>query len=188
MGLFDRFRPKAAPAAQASKSAPLAPVPEPDTPPPSPGPGAGVKPPTGQLPPRTPSMAAQAAGGKGIFSRLGQGMLGPLDNYVDEKSAEILEQATERAEEFRADTLVQVKTQALELLDTAEKRIDEKLAGIEKMLEERMRAELKMKLRALVWTLVFVLLMAAISIGYVWFKRNYGLENPRTGSGERRAE
>lgn len=174
MGLFDRIRGKqpapqraAEKPAEASKaSSPLGP------------PAPGVPEPAKEANPE-PARPAAEPGGKGILSRLGQGMLGPLDNYVDEKADEILQDATVRAEQFRAETLTQVKTQAMDLLDVAEKRIDEKLVSIEKLLEERMRAEIRMKLRALVWTLLFVLLMAAISIGYVWFKRHYGLDAVR---------
>lgn len=175
MGLFDYLRGKPATprAPTTSASAPLVGGPPPDKPGQEPPPGP--KPEAAKGSPRLP-----AGQGGNLLQRLGQGMLGPLDNYVDEKADEILQDATQRAEQFRHETLTQVKTQALELLDVAEKRIDDKLAAIERMLEERMRAELKMKLRALVWTLVFVLLMAAVSIAYIWIKRQQGLET-RTG-------
>ena len=45
------------------------------------------------------------------------------------------------------------------------------------MLERRLQAELKMRLRAMLWTLAFVLLMAAVSFAYVWVKRSTGLED-----------
>lgn len=171
MGLFDYLRGKPATPSTpiTNTSAPLAGGPSPDKPGQEPLPGP--KPEVAKGSPPTP-----AGQGGNLLQRLGQGMLGPLDNYVDEKADEILQDATQRAEQFRHETLTQVKTQALELLDVAEKRIDDKLAAIERMLEERMRAELKMKLRALVWTLVFVLLMAAVSIVYIWIKRQQGLE------------
>ncbi|MCL4729638.1 MAG: hypothetical protein KJ044_04265, partial [Planctomycetes bacterium] len=55
--------------------------------------------------------------------------------------------------------------------------IDRKLQDIENLLEQRLQAELRMRLRALIWTLAFVLLMAIISVLYVWIKRSAGLEN-----------
>ncbi|MCB9895265.1 MAG: hypothetical protein H6839_12505 [Planctomycetes bacterium] len=99
-----------------------------------------------------------------------------VDSYVDGKADALLDDATRRAEQFRQETIDEVHSQAMKLLDVTETRIDEKLVEIEELLEKRLRAELKMRLRAMLWTLVFVLIMAAVSFAYVWVKRSTGLD------------
>ncbi|CAG0982176.1 hypothetical protein PLCT2_01974 [Planctomycetaceae bacterium] len=118
------------------------------------------------LPPITPPAKLGWIGG------IKQRLKGEVDEYVNEKT----EEARAMAEQFRADTLSQVKTQAFELLDITEQRIDKKLAEIEKLLDERLQQELKMRLRAMIWTLAFVLLMAIVSMVYVWAKHEAGLD------------
>jgi hypothetical protein len=119
-----------------------------------------------KLPPVTPPQKIGWIGG------IKQRLKGEVDEYVNEKA----EEARAMAEQFRADTLSQVKTQAFELLDITEQRIDKKLAEIEKLLDERLQQELKMRLRAMIWTLAFVLLMAIVSMIYVWAKHEAGLD------------
>ena len=125
---------------------------------------------------------------KSLLKRFESNVRRKVDSYVDKKADVLLDEATERAEQFRQETIDEVHNTAMELLDVTEQRIDQKLKDIEKLLEERIRAELKMRLRALVWTLVFVLLMAMISVGYVWFKKSTGLDEqnnkPATESSE----
>jgi hypothetical protein len=113
---------------------------------------------------------------KSLLGRFESNVRRKVDSYVDKKADVLLDEATVRAEQFRQETIDEVHNTAMDLLDITEQRIDKKLKDIEEMLEERIRAELKMRLRALVWTLVFVLLMAMISVGYVWFKKSAGLE------------
>lgn len=119
-----------------------------------------------KLPPVTPPAKLGWIGG------IKQRLKGEVDEYVNEKA----EEARAMAEQFRADTLQQVKTQAFELLDITEQRIDKKLNEIEKLLDERLQQELKMRLRAMIWTLAFVLLMAIVSMIYVWAKHQAGLD------------
>ena len=102
-----------------------------------------------------------------------------VDSYVDYKADALLDDATRRAEQFRLETLTEVHNQAMQLLDLTEERIDEKLVEIEEMLEKRLQAELKMRLRAMLWTLAFVLIMAAVSFAYVWVKRSTGLDDDK---------
>lgn len=130
-------------------------------------------------PESTPGTPAPVANGekKGILRKFESGLRRAVDGYVDQKADALLDDATRRAEEFRQETLELVQDQAMQLLNVTEQRIDKKLQEIEAVLEERLRAELRMRLRALIWTLVFVLLMALVSVGYVWFKRQAGLEN-----------
>jgi vacuolar-type H+-ATPase subunit H len=112
---------------------------------------------------------------KGLLKRFESNIRRKVDGYVDNKAVELLDDATRRAEEFRQETLDAVRSHAMELLDATEQRIDEKLVEIEHMLETRLQAELKMRLRAMFWTLAFVLIMALVSLGYVWFKQRSGL-------------
>lgn len=129
--------------------------------------------------------APGAAGKKGILRKFESGLRRAVDGYVDKKADALLDDATRRAEEFRQETLELVQDHAMQLLDVTEQRIDKKLQEIESVLEERLRAEMRMRLRALIWTLIFVLLMALVSVGYVWFKRQAGLENaPATNSAQ----
>lgn len=114
---------------------------------------------------------------KSLIKRFESNVRRRVDSYVDKKADTLLDEATERAEQFRQETINEVHGTAMELLDITEQRIDQKLKDIEEILEERIRAELKMRLRALVWTLIFVLVMAMISVGYVWFKKSTGLDN-----------
>jgi hypothetical protein len=113
-----------------------------------------------------------------FFGGIKQRLKGEVDEYVNEKA----EEARLMAEQFRSDTLSQVKSQAFELLDITEQRIDKKLVEIEKMLDERLQQELKMRLRAMIWTLAFVLLMAIVSMIYVWAKHEAGLDKTTTES------
>lgn len=130
--------------------------------------------------------ADDAPAKKGIFRRFESNIRRKVDGYVDNKAGALLDDATRRAQDFRQETLDAVREHAMELLDLTEQRIDEKLVEVEHMLEERLRAELKMRLRALFWTLAFVLLMALISLGYVWFKQQSGL-HPAGAKTEREA-
>lgn len=196
MGLFDRILGKGKSGATAtpvktSKSDPI-------IKPAGPGAGAtpqanpllpGATPPASTPPGATPNGAAmqpQAPGQspekKGLFRKMESNLRRAVDGYVDKKADALLDDATKRAEEFREETLDIVQDQAMQLLDITEQRIDKKLQDIEKLLEERLQAELRMRLRALIWTLAFVLVMAIISVLYVWIKRSAGLENAATNA------
>jgi len=175
MGLISTiFGPKKSPAPAHDK-----PAPSPATPDPAPSLGELVPAKTiddaAKLPPVTPP------GKLGFFGGIKQRLKGEVDEYVNEKA----EEARAMAEQFRSDTLAQVKTQAFELLDITEQRIDKKLAEIEKLLDERLQQELKMRLRAMIWTLAFVLLMAIVSMLYVWAKHEAGLDKTPTESTKR---
>jgi vacuolar-type H+-ATPase subunit H len=117
---------------------------------------------------------------KSLFDKFESKVRRKVDSYVDNKADALLDDATKRAEQFRQETLDEVHNHAMKLLDLTEVRIDEKLVEIEQMLEKRLRAELKMRLRAMLWTLAFVLIMALVSFAYVWVKRSAGLDNTST--------
>lgn len=114
---------------------------------------------------------------RGFLNKFESKVRRKVDSYVDSKADSLLDDATKRAEQFRQETLDEVHTHAMALLDLTEQRIDEKLVEIEQMLEKRLRAELKMRLRAMFWTLVFVLIMAGVSFAYVYVKRSAGLDD-----------
>lgn len=124
---------------------------------------------TGKLP--------QSPQKKSLFGKFESKVRRKVDSYVDNKADALLDDATKRAEHFRQETLHEVHSQAMQLLDLTEARIDQKLVDIELMLEKRLQAELKMRLRAMLWTLAFVLVMAGVSFAYVWVKRSAGLDN-----------
>ena len=191
MGFFDRFfnKPKSAGGGTAVVSSPAAPVGNPAG---DPAPAApdGDKPSGDAAADGAPANGAPANGAppngtiqlavakKGMLGRWESKLRHKVDSYVDGKADQLLEDATKRAEEFRQETLDLVQAQAMQLLDLTEQRIDKKLVEIESILEQRLRAELRMRLRALIWTLAFVLLMALVSFVYVWVKRQAGLEQP----------
>jgi len=175
VGLFDRILGKGKSAATAtpvktSKSEPIIKPHGADPTLPA-GPGA-----SGGLPGATVPVVA-ATEKKGLLRKMESNIRRAVDGYVDKKADALLDDATKRAEEFREETLNIVQDQAMQLLDITEQRIDKKLQDIESLLEERLQAELRMRLRALIWTLAFVLIMAIISVLYVWIKRSAGLEN-----------
>ncbi|MCG3185027.1 MAG: hypothetical protein ICCCNLDF_03204 [Planctomycetes bacterium] len=132
--------------------------------------------PSAAKPPEVKTPETRAAK-KSLLDKFESKVRRKVDSYVDNKADELLDDATRRAEQFRQETLKEVHDQAMQLLDLTEARIDEKLVEIEQMLEKRLQAELKMRLRAMLWTLAFVLLMAAVSFAYVWVKRSTGLED-----------
>lgn len=139
--------------------------------------------PSDAISPSDPEAAALAdgtaakPGKKGIFGKFESRVRRKVDSYVDSKADSLLDDATKRAQQFRQETLDEVHTHAMALLDLTEQRIDEKLVEVEQMLEKRLRAELKMRLRAMFWTLVFVLIMAGVSFAYVYVKRSAGLDD-----------
>ncbi len=125
---------------------------------------------------------------KGLLRRFESNLRRKVDGYVDNKAGELLDDATKRAQQFRQETLDAVRGNAMDLLDLTEQRIDEKLVEIEQMLEKRLQAELKMRLRAMFWTLVFVLVMALVSLGYVWFKQQSGLNTSNQAANQQPIE
>jgi len=106
-----------------------------------------------------------------LESDLGKAAKQHVDEYVRQKMDEAKSVAGGLAEE----TLVRVKSEATLFLDVIEARIDEKLVEIEQKLEARLQRELYWKLVALRWTLLFVVVMAAVSLAYLLLKRKLGV-------------
>lgn len=92
-----------------------------------------------------------------------------VDAYVKRK----IDEARVVAGGLADETLQKVKLEAKIFLDLIEKRIDDKLEEVEKLLEARLQRELYWKLVALRWTLLFVVLMALVSLAYLLVKQRY---------------
>ena len=93
-----------------------------------------------------------------------------VDSFVRAK----LDEARAIAGNLADQTLDKVKVEALMFLDVVERRIDQKLAEIEELLEQRVQRELYWKLVALRWTLLFIVLMSLISLAYLMLKKRFG--------------
>jgi hypothetical protein len=93
-----------------------------------------------------------------------------VDAYVNQKLGEARQLAGGLAEE----TLQKARSEAQAFLDLIEKRIDQKLLEIEKLLEARLQREIYWKLVALRWTLLFVVLMSVISLAYLLLRKQIG--------------
>ena len=102
-----------------------------------------------------------------LQSDVGKAAKEEVDAYVKQK----LDEAKVLAGGLAEETLQKAKVEAQLFLDLVEKRIDQKLDEIERMLEARLQRELYWKLVALRWTLLFVVLMALVSLAYVLVKR-----------------
>jgi hypothetical protein len=98
-----------------------------------------------------------------LTTDVGKAAKDEVDAYVSQKLVEAKSLAGGLADE----TLQKARGEALAFLDMLEKRIDTKLVEIEKMLEARIQREIYWKLVALRWTLLFVVLMALASLGYL---------------------
>ncbi len=89
------------------------------------------------------------------------------DDFVDKKVVEI--RAT--ADEFTKEKVNEIKAEAHMLISYIEAKIDEKINEIERKLDERIAKEMEWRLKSMVLTLVFVVLMTLISLGYFAAKK-----------------
>ncbi len=101
-----------------------------------------------------------------LKSEVGKAARDEVDAYVKLK----LDEAKALAGGLAEETIQKAKLEAQLFLDLIEKRIDQKLAEIERLLEARLQRELYWKLIALRWTLLFVVLMAVVSLAYLLLK------------------
>lgn len=86
------------------------------------------------------------------------------DDFIEKKKEEFVSQARTEAEKFMAEQMVML-----------EAKIDDKILVIERVIDEQIEKELKNKLRILIYTLVAVILMSLISLGYLYIKRQMNL-------------
>jgi transcription termination factor NusB len=104
-----------------------------------------------------------------LQSDVGKAAKEEVDAYVKQK----LDEARALAGGLADETLQKAKNEAQLFLDVVEKRIDAKLAEIEALLEARLQREVYWKLVALRWTLLFVVLMAVVSLAYLTLERKF---------------
>jgi hypothetical protein len=104
-----------------------------------------------------------------LKSDVGKAAKAEVDAYVKQK----LDEAKALAGGLAEETLQKAKFEAQLFLDVIERRIDEKLVEIEKLLEARLQRELYWKLVALRWTLLCVVMMALVSLAYLLVKRRF---------------
>ncbi|MBL8840612.1 MAG: hypothetical protein JNL90_03675 [Planctomycetes bacterium] len=105
-----------------------------------------------------------------LASDAGRAAKDEVDAYVEAK----LQAARTLAGGLADETLQKARAEAAAFLDVIEKRIDLKLVEIEKLLEARLQREIYWKLVALRWTLAFVVLMALVSLLYLWMRQRLG--------------
>ncbi len=105
-----------------------------------------------------------------LASDAGRAAKDEVDAYVEAK----LQAARTLAGGLADETLQKARAEAAAFLDVIEKRIDLKLVEIEKLLEVRLQREIYWKLIALRWTLAFVVLMALVSLLYLWMRQRLG--------------
>jgi hypothetical protein len=86
-----------------------------------------------------------------------------------------MQEARSLAGNLAEEALQKARLEATTFLDVVERRIDEKLNEIERLLEARLQRELYWKLVALRWTLIFVVAMSAVSLLYLWIKQRMGI-------------
>jgi len=96
----------------------------------------------------------------------------PAKPVSDEESlaAKLLDekivQARHAADSFVDANLEKLKAEAWLMVDMPEKRLDSKLEEFERRLDQRLEKEIYYKLVGLRWTLIFVLIVSLIGIGY----------------------
>ncbi len=86
------------------------------------------------------------------------------DAYIGKKRDEFVTQARTEAEQFM------VKQMAL-----IEMKIDAKIIEIEQKIDAQIENEVRNKLRVLIYTLIAVILMSLISLGYLYLKQRFAL-------------
>lgn len=102
-----------------------------------------------------------------------------VDKLVEEK----LNAARDFADNFVGDKVQELKGEAMMMVDMLEKRLDIKLAEMEKLIDERLKKEVYWKLVGLRWTLVFVLITSLVGIGYT-LVRNWIDDDPPAKSSQ----
>ncbi|HEY5648393.1 MAG TPA: hypothetical protein VIU33_02760 [Nitrospiria bacterium] len=86
------------------------------------------------------------------------------EDYISKKQAEFVTHARTEAERFM-----------LEQVALIEAKVDLKLEEIEQKIDEQIEKEIRSKLRILVYTLLFVVVMSLVSLGYLYIKKRMGL-------------
>ena len=86
------------------------------------------------------------------------------DDFISKKRAEFVSQAKSEAERFVIEQIAFIET-----------KVDTKIAEIERKIDEQIEKEVRNKLRILIYTLIAVILMSLVSLGYLYLKQRLGL-------------
>lgn len=86
------------------------------------------------------------------------------EDYISKKQEDFVSHARTEAERFM-----------LEQIAVIEAKVDLKLEQIEQKIDEQIEKEVRSKLRILIFTLLFVVAMSLLSLGYLYIKKRMGL-------------
>lgn len=106
-----------------------------------------------------PLVAAKAVGEKAS-----QTLQKKSEAFIDKKEEEFVSRARTEAEQFMIDHILII-----------EEKVDSKILKIEKKMDDLIEKEVRHKLRILIYTLVTVILMSLVSLGYLYLKNKFGL-------------
>ena len=86
------------------------------------------------------------------------------DDYIAQKREAFVSHAKTEAELFMAEQIALI-----------EAKVDQKITEIERKIDEQIEKEIRSKLRILIYTLVAVILMSLVSLGYLYLRQRLGL-------------
>ena len=86
------------------------------------------------------------------------------EDYITKKREEFVSHAKTEAERFVAEQVILI-----------EAKIDQKIIEIERKIDEQIEKEIRSKLRILIYTLIVVIAMSLVSIGYLYLRKWLGL-------------
>ena len=106
-----------------------------------------------------PLVAAKAVGEKAS-----QSLQQKSEAFIDKREEEFVSRARSEAEQFMINHILII-----------EQKVDSKILDIEKKMDELIEKEVRHKLRILIYTLLTVVLMSLVSLGYLYLKHRFGL-------------
>ena len=86
------------------------------------------------------------------------------DDFISKKRTEFVSQAKTEAERF-----------VVEQIALIEVKVDNKIAEIERRMDEQIEKEVRNKLRVLIYTLTAIILMSGFSLAYLYLKQRLNL-------------
>ena len=86
------------------------------------------------------------------------------EDFISKKREEFVSHARTEAELFMAEQIALI-----------EQKVDTKISELERKIDEQIEKEIRSKLRVLIYTLLAVIFMSAISLGYLYLKKRLGL-------------
>ena len=94
-----------------------------------------------------------------VVTKAGRVAQDRAEDYIAKKRREFVSHAKTEAEVFVAEQVVLI-----------EQKVDAKIAEIERKIDEQIEKEVRSKLRILIFTLIAVVLMSLVSLGYLYFR------------------